>query len=705
MWLYADHLEVRKDFIPVFTEEQDRNQPVAWKLFIPHGGLREILHAMIRAFERGSAKDKLSLWMHGAYGTGKTFAAFVLKHLLEDDPAEVEDYFRKHQKLFELWPRLKALREKGRYLVVYRSGSAHVTSSLKLLVEIQQGIKEKLKEKGYGDVAGETLYEAIVRKLADPRSTFDWPKAFERYRGKFLDFSTAGDVLARFKAGDIEQTVNLVERVARVLENEGFIVQDDPQSVKNWLKEVIHQNSLAGILFIWDEFTDFFAHNVATSTLQELAHATADIPFYLFLITHKSPQTFQRIDEETRNRLLERFHNFHFEMKPVTAYQLMANAIQEKKDAQQQWEVKKESLWDRVKKVTVSLLGDEARIEDFKGLIPLHPFSAFLLATISRQFSSSQRTLFRFLKEDVENSFVQFIRNYPQNNWFWLTADILWDYFFRDDNPELTDRIRDIMGYYHSRLELIEEENERKVFKVLMLLFALERQMPGGIFLLQPTRASLEFLFTDTPVAEGLKDIVEKLRKGDFIRSLSTASGEKFTIPSRPVDEGKLEELRKQFKTIYPFEKVITPTGEIGRELVKVFALDGAAARRQKLTAVSLKELKFRRERVEPELDPYQIGNVLVVVQDEGQLEEAESLATQLSEKSERNAYLVLQVPFTQKKWEEWIDYKAHQKYCNDENDQDNAKFYAQQMKNIVDSWLKKVMRLKHNGYYRGEEI
>ncbi|SHE91973.1 hypothetical protein SAMN02745218_01069 [Desulfofundulus australicus DSM 11792] len=705
MWLYADYLEVRKDFIPVFSEEQDRNQPAAWKFFIPHGGLREILHGMIRALERGSAKDKLSLWMHGAYGTGKTFAAFVLKHLLEDDLAEVEDYFRKHQKLLELWPRLKALRERGRYLVVYRSGSAHITSSLKLLVEIQQGIKEKLKEKGYGDVTGETLYDAVVRKLADPRSTFDWPKAFERYRGKFLDFSSAEDVLDKLKAGDVEQTVNLVERVARVLENEGFIVQDDPQSIKNWLKEIIRQNSLAGILFIWDEFTDFFTHNIATSTLQELAHATAESPFYLFLITHKSPQTFQRIDEDTKNRLLERFHNFHFEMKPVTAYQLMANAIEVKKDAQQQWEIKKESLWSRVQRATVSLLGDEARMEDFKGLIPLHPFAAFLLATISRQFSSSQRTLFRFLKEDVDNSFIQFIKNYPQNNWFWLTADILWDYFFRDDNPELTERIRDIMGYYHSRLDFIGGENERKVFKVLMLLFALERQMPGEIFLLQPTRASLELLFADTPVAERLKDIIQNLKKGDFIRSLSTASGERFTIPSRPVDERKLEDIRKQFKAAFPFEKIITPTGEIGNQLVKIFALDGAASRRQKLTVVSLKELKFRRERVEPALEPYQIGNVLVVVQDEGQLEEAESLAAQLSGRSERAAYLVLQAPFSQKKWEEWIDYKAHQKYCSDENDRDNAKYYAQQMKNIVENWLTKVSLLKHKGYFGGEEI
>lgn len=707
MWLYADHLAVRKDFIPVFSEEQDRSQTGAWKFFIPHQGLREILHGMIRAFERGSAQDKLSLWMHGAYGTGKTFAAFVFKHMLEDDPAEVEDYFRKHQKLRDLWPRLRTLREKGRYLVVYRSGSAHITSSLKLLVEIQQGVKEKLREKGYGNVAGETLYDVILQKLSDPQSAFDWAKAFARHRGRFLDFTSAEEVLARLKTGEINQIVNLVERVAQVLEKEGFWVMDDPQAVKNWLKEIIRQNSLAGILFIWDEFSDFFVHNAATTTLQELAHATAETPFYLFLITHKSPQTFQRIDEDTRKKLLERFHNFHFEMKPVTAYQLIANAIEVKKDTQQDWEIKKESLWGRVERATKIPLRDEAetRIEDFKGLIPLHPFAAFLLATISRQFSSSQRTLFRFLKEEVDCSFLRFIREYPQNNWFWLTADILWDYFFRDDNSELTERVRDILGYYHSRREQIEGENEKRVFKVLMLLFVLERQMPGEIFLLRPTRASCELLFADTPVAAELKEIIQNLRQRDFIRSLSSGADEKFTIPSVNIDPRELEDIKKQLKAAYPLEKIMTSTGEIGREFSWVFKLYGATDRRQEITVVTLKELKFRRERVEPALESYQIGNVLIVVQDEGQLEEAESLAAQLSGKAERIAYLVLQAPFSQKKWEEWIDYKAHKEYLEKKKDLDNAQFYARQMKNVVEEWLTAVRRVKHKAYFQGKEI
>jgi len=705
MWLYADYLEVRRDFIPVFSEEQDREQPATWKYFIPHQGMREIMQGLIRALERGRAEDKLSLWMHGAYGTGKTFAAFVLKHLLEDDLGKVEDYFNRHQKLQDLWARLKHLREKGDYLVVYRSGSTHLNSSFKLLVEIQHGVKESLKQRGYGNTAGLTLYEAILAKLDDPQSPFVWAKAFARHKGKFLDFSTPEGVVAQLKSATGQERADLVERVARVLENEGFQVMDDPRTIKKWLKEIIQQNSLAGVVFIWDEFTDFVTQNAAVSTLQELAHATGEMPFYLFLITHKSPKTFRRIDDETRRKILERFHNFHFEMRPVTAYQLMANAIEVKKDVQEEWKIKKESLWGRVEKIAVNLLGDEARKEDFKGLIPLHPFTAFLVATISRQFSSNQRTLFRFLSEQNEYSFIQFMREYPRDDWYWLTPDFLWDYFFRDDNSELTESIRYLIGYYRSRVDQITEEKQRKIFKVLMLLLALERQMPGEIFLVRPARKSLNMLFADTPVGECLQENIRELCARDIVRALPAGSDEKYTIPSINLDETKLEEIKKQFKARYPMEKMIAGDGNAGKELIKVFNLDGAAYLRRKLSIVTLKDLKFKKERVEPSLQPYEIGNVLVVVQDEDELEEAESLAARLSEKTECTAYLVLQVPFSRKSWEEWINYKAHQHYYEDARDTDNGNYYALQAKNVVEKWIRTISAIKHKAYFQGDKI
>ncbi len=94
MWRYTDYLTVSEDFVPVFTEHEDKNNKDNWKSFIPHTHMRDMLETLIIALERGhGGGDKRSLWLTGAYGTGKTYASFVIKHLLEDPLEEIKEYF------------------------------------------------------------------------------------------------------------------------------------------------------------------------------------------------------------------------------------------------------------------------------------------------------------------------------------------------------------------------------------------------------------------------------------------------------------------------------------------------------------------------------------------------------------------------------------------------------------------------------------
>jgi len=700
MWVYADYLDVKRDFIPVFTEEEDRNHPTAWKSFIPHEGMRKILHDLIKALERGSPADRRPLWVHGSYGTGKTFAAFVVKHLLEDSLSDLEDYFRKHQSFSDLWHRLRALRERGAYLVVYRSSSSLVNSPLKLLVEVQQGIKKALEQKGYSAVAGKTIHERLLERLTDPESSFDWRKAFQKHRGTFIDFSSPEEVVQELQRGGLE----LTEKVARVLEHEGFLVIDDPSTVKAWLKEVIDRNSLQGIVFIWDEFTDFFAVNASTDTLQELAHATNEMPFYLLLVTHRSPDQFRNIDDATQRKLLDRFHNIHFEMKPVTAYQLMGNALEVKPQLRGVWETRRETLWGQVEALTVHLLAHEARKEDFKGLIPIHPVSAFLLSKIAREFTSSQRTLFRFLKEETgdELSFTTFLRNYPSENWLWFTADYLWDYFFRDDNPELTDRVRDMIAYYRSRIDKIDDPHQRRLFKAAMLLMALWRQIPGEE-LLRPTRSKLELAFGATPMGPEVRRVAASLCERGFLHALPVGSDEEYTIPLTSIDHTRLEAIRRHLLLSGLFERELEINGEIAKRLSDYFALPGVAARRQVLVIVSAKELRARREKVEPELEPYQVGVVLVACQDEDQVGQADTLAGQLRKPGSRVIYGVIQTPFGQRRMQEWVNYKAHLVYSTEVRDNENQRYYRQRADAVLDEWVETVRRGRLKLYYAGE--
>jgi hypothetical protein len=702
MWVYSDYLEVKRDFIPVFSAGADRKYPGAWKSFIPHKDLRDILDGLLRALDRGRAEDKKSQWIHGTYGTGKTFSTFVLKHLLEDDWETVQEYCSKHQAFRDLWLRLEAQRQRGRFLVIPHTASAHITSSLKLLVEMQQTIKRHLVAIGHPEAFGTTICDRILRELKDPDSGFHWNKVFYKHRDEvFPTFSAPEQVIEKLDAGSVQ----LAETVANLMEKKGFWVMDSPATVTDWLREVFREGNLQGIVFVWDEFTDFFANNVSTTALSELAEVTMELPFYLLLVTHKSPQYFHRMDEDTRKKLMDRFKNYHFEMRPVTAYQLVTNALEAKAESREQWEIRKDGLWGKIARITQPLISDELRRDDFRGLIPIHPFAAHLLAMISKQFSSSQRSLFLFLKgEDPDQpNFVQFLREHPRDDWFWYTADNLWDYFFREDNTELTEQVRDLVGYGWTRIEDLMDEDEKKVFKALMLLMALWRQSGGP--LLRPTRSRLELAFSATPLAERVKDIMQSLCDREVVHALAIGADEEYTVPLMIIDQRKIKDLRDKIKAANTFEKVVGVRETIGKRLVEAFALGGAAEMRLKLSIVSEQDLRNKLSRVEPVIQPYEIGVVLVVGQDEYQLVEAERRAAELAEKALRCAYVVIEVPFDSRRWEDWINHQAHQRYCVDViRNLENAQIYERRAQDTVSAWMNLVQVGQHKSYFREKE-
>ena len=153
---------------------------------------------------------------------------------------------------------------------------------------------------------------------------------------------------------------------------------DSPTAVKEWLKEIIAKNNLAGIVFIWDEFTEYFNHNRNVTTLQELAHTTQEVSFYLFLVTHRALQQFTHLDDDNRKKLQDRFHNCRLEMEEVTAYTLLGNAIETVSGKERDWEDKRESLWQQVERLLlhINILGtDKLTKEELKKLIPTHPYT------------------------------------------------------------------------------------------------------------------------------------------------------------------------------------------------------------------------------------------------------------------------------------------------------------------------------------------
>lgn len=716
MPLYKNYLEVKSDYIPVFSSEADEKEPATWKHFIPHVSMRQIILSVIRMINRAKSEDLKSIYVTGGYGTGKTFGSFVIKHLLEEDIAEAQDYFEKYPILRPLWPQFDSVRDGGKFLVVYRSGSGEITTSERLLMEVQYSIREALKKNKYEYLGAGSLQEAVYNRIADADSTFDWPKAFAKYREYFMEFNSAGEVVDR-----LSNNTKLTERVLRVLEQEGVGYLNTVEETKKWIEDIIQENRIKAIVFIWDEFADYFKQNQTVTTLQELAHAAAKMPFYLFLITHLSVEQFDSIDNETRKKLMDRFFDVRFEMNSVTAYQLIANAIVVNPVLRDEWESKSNTLCSMVEKAAARLqaLDESVRKEDIMRLAPLHPFSAYLLSAISRQFTSSQRTLFRFLKEapeaagEVRYNFNWFIENHSTEDWCWLTPDILWDYFFTSENQDFDQEIRNYILHYETTMLRLENEDERRVLKCMLLFMAMFSKVKADV--LRPLRSNIELAFIGTPVREKLQLILYRLIKAEILSEANVGINDAmYMIPMVFEDKEKFDKVLAEIKQEYTFEKVTEAKkekreaakgGEFGAKVLDFFKPTPIQEVRILNWSTALPNLRASVAKAKKDLRPYQIAVIFTLLQTEAQRANLERQIMDCGAMNERIAVVAVDTPFAGDRFEKWQHDKAKQKYASlPEIRNSNARVFAEHAAGHIDDWLKQIRAVKTKVYYKNRK-
>ncbi|MGC9030990.1 MAG: hypothetical protein ACP5LD_15155 [Desulfomonilaceae bacterium] len=661
----------------------------------------QLLDKLIKALERGSNADKRSLWVHGAYGTGKTFAAFVVKHLLEDPLPDVREYFS-HPLLKQYEKRFTSLREAGDYLVVYKSGSASVSSTLRLIAEVQRAIKSGLEMRGLQRGAPETLLESVLDKLENPASSFNWSKAFQNHREKFPEFASPDEVIERLKKGSPE----LLVLVADVLEKEGLILADNTEHTKQWIKHIIQSNQLRGVVFIWDEFTDFFSVNTALSDFQELAHLSSETPFYFILVTHRTPEQFKTIKPDDMRKIAERFVDVHLLLEPVTAYRLIGHALRVKQERREDWERLKNNLWSDVEHIVQPLLMDN-QPDVFKDLTPIHPYSGWILTKIASQFSSSQRTLFRFLKGEEKNSVATFLAEYPKEAWRWLTPDKLWDYFFEEQPTEFAQTAQDIINHCRSRWDQIDNEIEGIVFKIVMLLTVLWRETSS----LRPDDLNIKKMVWGCMKQQEVVELLNKLCEKGILNALPLGGDglHEYVIPLIQFDKKKVKEIEEDFRREHPFESFayyspVRESGDLGRAVQEAFSPDELLANRQVRGVCLAKHLDRKQDSVIPALQAYQLGTVIVVPSCEEDIPLSETICRKLSGNHPNTAFLVIHKPFTERDYEQWVQNSVQSLYCNENNDSKNAQYYGNKAAALVKEWTLEAKSCQMTVCFQGTE-
>ncbi|HHY53744.1 MAG TPA: hypothetical protein GX499_11020, partial [Clostridiales bacterium] len=703
-WKYADYIGVEQGFVDVYSEEVDKDSE-RWKQFIPHENMKELLQKLMKALERGNKDDEKPIWLTGAYGTGKTFASFVVKHLLEDDISEVEKYFNNNMNttIGDLWEQFKAIRSKKPIMVVYKSGSGHVDNPKRFLMEIQKGVTDELRRKGYFKFSS-TMVDDIIEKFNSGVVSLE--KLFAKYRTEFFAFDKPEEVLEALRnTTQNHDDLDVAETLVDILSKEGVYVNDDPVSLKEWLQDVIERNNLGAIVFIWDEFTEYLNKSKSFDTVQEVAQYSAELPFYLFLVTHRAPTQFTSIDESQRAKIRDRFHVVRLEMKEITAFSLMARAIEIKPATADEWKAQSRRLWLQVESVADAMESaglPDVEQKEMEKLVPMHPYTAYLLAHISNLYVSSQRSLFMYLKSKENGGFADFIEKYPENEWYWITSDRLWDYFFDSQTQPMIDNDGAMQVISYARNAMQSEslsEDEVKVVKAVCLLLALNYLESGaGSKWHKPLLSNLKLMFTGTPLAKVLDNLVEKLESKQVLHVNELNGDKEFILPGRHIPNELRNEAENFVNNNHTFGDVLTNDGNsiddpgygyAKKFEKKIFTFSGADKLRFEVKVQPFQSSKFTLSQIEGLLKPYQIGVIIVLAFSDSDREKALEKAKEIA--TRRTAVVVSLVPLGEEKWKEWKKC-ATDWYCYEKMKETSQANYARtKTEEIMDRWFDKI--------------
>lgn len=138
---YQEIIGLYEYFQPVVDITEERGD--YWKQFIPTGDFLEVLRTFLNALESKDPSNRKSIWMQGSYGTGKSHATSVIKHLLWDPLEEIEDFIEKIEP--QIRERLRNFRKEKRVFPVTLKGSSGLTDNKSLALVLEKSVKESLK--------------------------------------------------------------------------------------------------------------------------------------------------------------------------------------------------------------------------------------------------------------------------------------------------------------------------------------------------------------------------------------------------------------------------------------------------------------------------------------------------------------------------------------------------------------------------------
>lgn len=508
---YKDFFEVDENYFPCI-DDSAIEAGASWEDTYPHKAFVDLLKN-VESMLGGTTKR--SVWIHGAYGTGKSKCAYALKKILEVPEDELQTYWNHHEVLRnnrDLLTKLLGHKERG-ILTAYRYASGGITTPRDLYFAIQESVKKALVESGASYMGENSLKESVIAWIETNKDVFDLYLKRPEWEATFSQ-SNSEEVLNVLKKK--EDVKSLMDNIFKLASKEGITAMTlDGDSLKNWLKDVINGNNTK-IVFIWDEFSGYFKQNRnSLDEFQKIVALCQETPFYLIVVTHQT-ESIINSEDSTWKVVQQRFHFSHITLPDNIAFDLIGYAFNVKSAAEEMWNVCADDLNNQLN-ASRSAVMSAARINEpkvIKDIMPIHPMAALVLKNIASAFQSNQRSMFDFIKSnngDDTQAFQYFIEHTgPEDDHPLLTIDLLWDFFYVHGRDNLTSDIRMILDTYPQQKNL--REDEARVLKTILIMQAIDKRLGSEIDLLKATDQNLSYAFEG--ITSGLDVSCKGLAKG-----------------------------------------------------------------------------------------------------------------------------------------------------------------------------------------------
>lgn len=138
---YSDYIEISPTFESVVDIDADSRNANLWREYIVGDDMDKMMEVLCQSLNNEGPDLRRSFWIEGTYGTGKSYAAIVIKHLMEEKPDVVDAYLSSNSRLAPYRNRFMKCRNKGSdYLVIWKTGCTGIRDGNAMLMEAEKAV-------------------------------------------------------------------------------------------------------------------------------------------------------------------------------------------------------------------------------------------------------------------------------------------------------------------------------------------------------------------------------------------------------------------------------------------------------------------------------------------------------------------------------------------------------------------------------------